>query len=130
MQDRPTAQELLEAVRRFLEDDVVPVLDGPKRFHARVAANVLAIVGRELAEEDATLLAEWARLAALLGRETDVPPAPLAVLRATVRELTEALCACIRSGDADAPPLRDAVRAAVVASVREKLAVASPRTTR
>ena len=39
MQDRPTYAELLAAVRHFLEADVVPRLDGPKKFHARVAAN-------------------------------------------------------------------------------------------
>ena len=45
---RPTASELVAAVREFLEDDVMAATDGRVRFHARVAANVLAIVGREL----------------------------------------------------------------------------------
>ena len=130
MQDRPTARELLEAVRLFLEDDVVAALDGPARFHARVAANVLAIVGRELADEESLLVAEWTRLATLLGRPSDAPPARLAALRAAVAEMTDALCACIRSGDADASPFREAVRAAVTASVAEKLAVANPRMAR
>jgi len=52
MQDRPTSSELIEAVQHFLETDVVPALDGPKKFHARVAANVLGIVRRELQAED------------------------------------------------------------------------------
>ena len=129
MQDRPTARELLEAVRRFLEDDVVAALDGPARFHARVAANVLAIVGRELEGEEPTLLAEWTRLATLLGR-AEAPPERLVALRAAVAELTEELCARIRRGDADASPFREAVRAAVGASVAEKLAVANPRLAR
>jgi hypothetical protein len=126
VQDRPTARELLEAVRLFLEDDVVPALDGPARFHARVAANVLAIVGRELRDEEPALVAEWTRLATLLGRAGD-PPHRLEALRAAVAELTEELCARIRRGDADAAPFREAVRAAVTASVAEKLAVANPR---
>jgi hypothetical protein len=130
MQDRPTAGELLEAVRLFLEDDVVPALDGPARFHARVAANVLAIVVRELADEEPTLLAEWTRLTRLLGRPSDGPPERLAALRAAVAELTEELCARIRRGDADASPFREAARAAVTASIVEKLAVANPRMTR
>ena len=130
MQDRPTARELLEAVRLFLEDDVVAALDGPARFHARVAANVLAIVGRELEGEESLLVAEWTRLATLLGRGSDTPPARLAALRAAVAEMTDALCARIRRGDADASPFRDAVRAAVTASVAEKLAVANPRMAR
>ena len=130
MQDRPTAQELLEAVRRFLEDDVVAALDGPARFHARVAANVLAIVGRELADEESLLVAEWTRLAALLGRPSVTPPERLGALRTAVAEMTDALCARIRRGDADASPFREAVRAAVAASVAEKLAVANPRMAR
>ena len=130
MQDRPTARELLEAVRLFLEDEVVAALDGPARFHARVAANVLAIVGRELEDEESLLVAEWTRLAALLGRSSDAPPERLAALRAGVAEMTDALCARIRRGDADTSPFREAVRTAVVASVAEKLAVANPRMAR
>jgi aminoglycoside phosphotransferase (APT) family kinase protein len=45
---RPTASELLEAVRDFLTGTVMPATSGQVAFHARVAANVLAIVGREL----------------------------------------------------------------------------------
>jgi hypothetical protein len=125
VQDRPTVHELLEAVRQFLEADVVPVLDGPRQFHARVAANVLAIVGRELAGEETALAAEWRRLAALLG--ADPPPPGLGALRAAVRDATAALAERIRRGDADAGPFRDAVRTHVGATVREKLAVANPR---
>ncbi len=45
---RPTASELLEAVREFLTGQVMPATSGQLAFHARVAANVLAIVAREL----------------------------------------------------------------------------------
>jgi len=45
---RPTAAELLEAVREYLTDQVMPATPGQLAFHARVAANALAIVGREL----------------------------------------------------------------------------------
>ncbi|HVM53352.1 MAG TPA: phosphotransferase [Acidimicrobiales bacterium] len=47
---RPTARELLEALREFLTDDVMVHTEGRLQFHARVAANVVAIVERELAE--------------------------------------------------------------------------------
>ncbi len=46
--DAPDAIELLESVREWLDRDVVPATEGRLRFHARVASNVLAIVGREL----------------------------------------------------------------------------------
>jgi aminoglycoside phosphotransferase (APT) family kinase protein len=45
---RPTASELLDAVRGFLTDEVMPATSGQLSFHARVAANVLGIVAREL----------------------------------------------------------------------------------
>jgi aminoglycoside phosphotransferase (APT) family kinase protein len=45
---RPTASELLEAVREFLTGQVMPSATGQLAFHARVAANMLGIVAREL----------------------------------------------------------------------------------
>jgi aminoglycoside phosphotransferase (APT) family kinase protein len=45
---RPTAVELVESVREFLTDQVMPATEGSTSYHARVAANVLAMVGREL----------------------------------------------------------------------------------
>lgn len=45
---RPTASELLDAVREFLTDQVMPATAGQLAFHARVAANALAVVAREL----------------------------------------------------------------------------------
>lgn len=45
---RPTVSELLDAVRAFLTDQVMPATGGQLAFHARVSANVLAIIAREL----------------------------------------------------------------------------------
>jgi aminoglycoside phosphotransferase (APT) family kinase protein len=45
---RPTASELLEAVREYLLGSVMPTSTGQLAFHARVAANALAMVAREL----------------------------------------------------------------------------------
>ncbi|HKY16321.1 MAG TPA: phosphotransferase, partial [Microthrixaceae bacterium] len=47
---RPTAREMLDAVRSYLTDDVMPNTTGQLSYHARVAANMLAIVERELAQ--------------------------------------------------------------------------------
>jgi len=69
---RPTASELLDAVRGYLTDQVMPGTSGQLAFHARVAANVLAIVARELdlgplpAPEDDTAAALADRVAARL----------------------------------------------------------------
>lgn len=49
MGDQPDAAALVGAVRTFLLDDVTPAVDGQLGFHCRVAANVLALVAREIA---------------------------------------------------------------------------------
>jgi Domain of unknown function (DUF6285) len=125
MQDRPTVAELLDAVRGFLERDAIEALEGTAKFHARVAANVLAIALRELELEPAQLAAEWQRLDALLGSE--LAPTELGALRESVRTRTEALCERIRRGDADEGAFREAVFSHVRATVREKLAIANPK---
>src|SRR5690242_14430603 len=49
MNDRPTAAELVFAVREHLEGELIPTLADPRlRFQTLVAANVLRIVEREL----------------------------------------------------------------------------------
>lgn len=45
---RPTSSELIDAVREFLISQVMPATTGQLAFHARVAANVLGIVAREI----------------------------------------------------------------------------------
>ena len=126
MNDRPTAAELLAAVERFLEESAVPALDGPAKYHARVAANVVRIVARELATEDAHLAREWAGLATLLG-VGDPPPADRAALRDAIAAHNAELVRRIRAGDADTGPWRESLidhRSRVVA---DKLDVAQPR---
>ena len=64
---RPTTRELLEAVREFLTSDVMTSTEGRVQFHARVAANVVAIVERELAQPASDRGGtSWASLAAMV----------------------------------------------------------------
>jgi hypothetical protein len=100
--DAPTAAELVEAVREFLEQDVRDATEGRVRFHARVAANVLAMVERELAGGEEQRSAHRERLAAL-GMADDAE-----------------LAAAIRSGviDLDSAPLAEALWQATRAKVR------------
>ena len=112
-QDRPTAAELLEAVREFVERDAQPGLEGRAAFHARVAVNALGIVERELVLGPMTDDPVAARLTTLLGVEGP-PPA-----------LAAGLAAGIRDGSLD--DRGDDVVDAVVALVDAKLAIANPR---
>ena len=127
MQDRPDAREMLEAVRAFLEQQVVPALEGTRQFHARVAANVLAIVGRELADGEQALRVEWDRLVDLLGVAGLDPPRDAAALLVAVRELNGELSARIRAGEANAGPWRARVLAHLKVTADDRLAVANPR---
>jgi hypothetical protein len=112
MQDRPTAAELVGAVREFLERDVMRATEGRVQFHARVATNALGMVERELRDGPALSEAERARAAALLGHDAE----PVTLERE--------LAARIRDGSLD--NRLDDVRAHVRATVREKLVIANP----
>ncbi|WP_119730304.1 DUF6285 domain-containing protein [Thermomonospora amylolytica] len=104
--DAPSAGELVAAVREYLERDVLPGLSGRTRFHGLVAANVLAVVERELALGPAHEAAHRERLAAL-GHPDD-----------------RSLAAAIRAGDLDGRYAE--LKAALQDAVRDKLAVANP----
>jgi len=65
MRGIPTTTELVAAVREFLTEDVMPATEGRLSFHARVAANVLAQVERELLAGPLQTLAD-AELAAAI----------------------------------------------------------------
>jgi len=124
VQDRPTYDELLEAVERFLDEDIVPNVEGAGGFHARVASNVVRLIRRELDSEDEHLATEWSGLNALRG--TAVRPQDRAALRETLAARNAELCERIRRGDADSGGFAQQVREHVRRTVRDKLAVSDP----
>ena len=91
MYGRPTAAELVAAVADFLDDDVRNATDGQVSFHARVAANVLRTVERELLDDraapdllgfsDETQLAAAIRSGDLDGRAGEVLPCLRSIVR-------------------------------------------------
>lgn len=72
MQGQPTRAELLEAVANFIRNDALPNLEGRPAFLARVAANAVEIVRRELAQAQENEAALQERLAVLLGEDGDL----------------------------------------------------------
>jgi len=101
---RPTAAELVAAVADFLDNDVRSATDGQVNFHARVAANVLRTVARELLDEPA---AEVGGALAAIGFTDEAQ-----------------LAAAIRAGELD--DRADEVLACLRTVVRRRLAVAHP----
>jgi len=126
MNDRPGAGELLAAVERFLEESVVPALEGPARFHARVAANVVRIVARELETEELHLDREWDGLSVLLGSPGEEQPRERAALRESILARNEELVRRIRAGDADSGAWRAALLEHLSRTVADKLDVSQP----
>jgi hypothetical protein len=105
--DAPTATELLESVREWLDREVIPATDGRLRFHARVASNVLGMVEREIELGPAQEVAHRERLEQL-GVADDAE-----------------LAAAIRARAFD--DRADELRGLLADAVRDKLAVANPR---
>lgn len=100
MQDRPTAKELVEAVREFLKEEVLPELEGARtEYRMKVAMNGLGILERELAQEEKLLKEEHERLSRLLGEDRGTPGS-LEELKNRVGVLNRELVRRIRSGEA------------------------------
>jgi hypothetical protein len=124
MQDRPTYDELLEAVASFLTNDVMPNTTGRINFHARVAANVVEMVRRELANEEAHLTREWGGLGELLGEEP--LPVSKAALRARLHERNADLAQRIREGFGASGAERAGLLRHLRQTTHDKLTVTNP----
>lgn len=124
MQDRPTFDELLAAIEHFLDTEIVPNVPGSRGFHARVSANAIRIIRRELQMEDEQLAAEWEGLDAILGAAE--APAGRAALRSGLLQRNQELCEIIRSGEADKGALAGQITAHVRSVVADKLRVTNP----
>lgn len=126
MQNRPSASELLDAVRELLTGEIMPTIrDDGLRFKALIAANVLSIVGRELDAGDELLNEEIGRLSGLLPRAYIAPEDPV---RETIANLNYALAKAIRKAPDDSPLLMvhgDAWEH-VKQTLEDQLAVANP----
>jgi len=112
MQDQPTPSEVIGAVAAFLKTVVATQTTGAIGFQARVAANALEMMRRQLDLAPAEEAAEQARLVVLLGHD-----GPLA-------ELNAELAGRIQAGEMDlsTPGLSEHLWATTMA----KLAVDQP----
>ncbi|MEQ8346438.1 MAG: DUF6285 domain-containing protein [Sneathiellaceae bacterium] len=110
---RPEGADLVAVVRAWLEDAVLPGLEGEPRFQCRVAMSLLSMVERELQLKPAADGAERQRLQDLTGGAGDLSA------------LNRRLCAQIESGAVavDDPRLLRHLDAAL----RDALAINNPR---
>jgi uncharacterized protein DUF6285 len=112
MQDRPDPIDLVRTVAQTLREKLMPQLAGNFAFEARVAANALDLVARQLERAAATDGAELQRLESLLGQT------------GSLEDLNRDLCARIADGRlaADDPRLKDHLWATTL----DKVAVDQP----
>ena len=123
MQDRPTAEELLDALGDFMRDRAAHARDRWERFQFQVAANSIGIISRELRMEDDFVREEWRGLDRLLGREH--MPDGRAAWQARMEERNTALSHRIMLGEFDGPA-EDALLQHVWNTVVNKVRIASP----
>lgn len=130
MQNRPSKEELLRGVLHFLREEAVQALEGPAKFHARVASRAVEMALRELDTEAADLAEELEGLCRLLNARPGETPTRESQL-ARVAELNRDLAARIREGQADAAaPDSAGFRAAAIDHLKRmtvrRLAVSNP----
>ncbi len=124
MQDRATALELLDGVGRFLRRQSETQTDRWLRFQLLVASNSLAIVKRELEQEESHLREEWTLLDGLLGA---VPlPATFGELQASVRGRQDSLCEGISSGAFDEPARETELLHYLVVETKNRVRITAP----
>ncbi|MEK6277361.1 MAG: DUF6285 domain-containing protein [Actinomycetota bacterium] len=122
-QDRPDAAELLQAVAEFLFAEVREWVPREKRFQVLVAANVCAVVARELRAGEEPLREDWALFRELLGEPAADAPGDEELADEVDRARAE-LAARIRSGQLD--ERLDELTERLRDHVRRKLEVARP----
>lgn len=123
-QDRPDAAELLDALAEFLYADVREWAPREKRFEVLVAANLCAILGRELRAGREPLEDDLALLGDLLGAEPPVTELSDAELRDAVRATEAELARRLRAGELDGR--LEEVASRLAEHVRRKVEVARP----
>jgi hypothetical protein len=122
-QDQPSAPELLEAVAAYLFAELRPEVPREQRFRVLVAANVCAMVAREIRVGPGPSREDLALFRELLGEEREAPTDPEAI-DAEARRAGGELAKRLRSGELD--DRLDELAPKLAEHVRRKLAVARP----
>jgi hypothetical protein len=122
MQDRPSFQELLDAVRGFLQDEIIPEkVHDRARFQTLVAINALEILHREWDCQDQHISDEFEGLCKLFHTPGLTPDGPRSS-RELVIGLNGRLAALIRRGEAPAGTFEHLLRVTA-----QKLEVVNPK---
>ena len=113
MQDRPSAAELLDSVAEYLFAELRPEVPREQRFKVLVAANVCAVVAREIRAGEEPDAEDLALFGELLGEQVD-----------DVHRAAAELSQRIRTGELD--DRIDELAPRLTEHVRRKLEIARP----
>jgi Domain of unknown function (DUF6285) len=121
MQDRPNTVELSDAVREFLELEVLPtIVDARLKFRLLVAMNALNMISREVNLEQSHVQAEFSSLQALLNTQ-EPSPESFSSLKSLVQTMNSELTSRIRLGN-----VPENVFAHLEEVTKAKLAISNP----
>ena len=122
-QDRPEAADLLEALAEYLFAELRPEVPREQRFKVLVAANLCAVVAREIRAGEGPDREDLALFAELLGEERTPADDPDALAEETRKAAAE-LARRLRAGELD--DRLDELAPRLAEHVRRKLEIARP----
>lgn len=117
MTDRPSLEELIDAVRQHIETALLPLVRGEPKlyFQTLVALNLLRIATREIAAGPDLEVLEQDMLRSLTGNRSG-----------NIGSVRAALCRSIRAGDLDSPEVFGAALDGLSGWVQAQLSVNNP----
>lgn len=126
MQDKPKAEDLLEAVQDFLMKEILPEIrdNDLLAYKTLVSWNMLGVISREIRSEEETVTAELERIAPLVG-ETIPPGLSFQEKRDLLARLSMNLAEKIRNERIT--DTNSLIWKTVKESVVAKLSIANPR---
>ncbi len=123
MRNSPDAAGLLHAARETLLNELLELLPEERRYAMRMAANALAIAGREAEAGETDLVKELRLLSELYGE--DVVQAAGANLRDRIVKMNKRFARDIRDGIFDGA-CAQGVQALLMDQVRARLRISNP----
>ena len=124
MFDNPNGQSLLDVARETLETEIIPHLEGERKYAALMIASAMSIAGREIGAEHEPIRKILDAFAELYGQDNVSRSGTIGPER--VRSLNDHLAQEIREGEYD-DDMMGAVYDVLTEQCVQRLALSNPR---